>query len=66
MVKKNIRLDISDEMIAERRGGLSKMPKDMSFGILLKPPLRSAIISSEISSLIFFLTIIYYKKIKRT
>ena len=29
MAKKKGRLDISDEMIAERRGGSSKMPKDM-------------------------------------
>ena len=29
MAKKKIRLDISDEMIAERRGGSGKMPKDM-------------------------------------
>ena len=29
MAKKPIRLDISDEMIAERRGGISKMPDDM-------------------------------------
>ena len=29
MAKKPSRLDISDEMIAERRGGLRKMPKDM-------------------------------------
>jgi len=29
MAKKNTRLDISDEMIAERRGGSVKMPKDM-------------------------------------
>jgi len=29
MAKKPSRLDISDEMIAERRGGSSKMPKDM-------------------------------------
>ncbi len=30
MAKKKVKLDISDEMIAERRGGLGKMPKDMS------------------------------------
>jgi len=30
MAKKPSRLDISDEMIAERRGGSSKMPKDMA------------------------------------
>ena len=29
MAKKNTRLDISDEMIAERRGSSVKMPKDM-------------------------------------
>ena len=29
MVKKPTKLDISDEMIAERRGGSKKMPKDM-------------------------------------
>ena len=29
MAKKNTRLDISDEMIAERRGGTRKMPDDM-------------------------------------
>ena len=29
MAKKNTRLDISDEMIAERKVGLVKMPKDM-------------------------------------
>ena len=30
MAKKKAKLDISDEMIAERRGGSGKMPKDMS------------------------------------
>ena len=29
MAKKPTKLDISDEMIAERRGGSNKMPKDM-------------------------------------
>ena len=29
MSEKPTRLDISDEMIAERRGGISKMPDDM-------------------------------------
>ena len=29
MAKKKSRLDISDEMIAERRSGSGKMPKDM-------------------------------------
>ena len=29
MAKKPTKLDISDEMIAERRGGSRKMPKDM-------------------------------------
>ena len=30
MAKNKVKLDISDEMIAERRGGSGKMPKDMS------------------------------------
>ncbi|MAH02200.1 MAG: TRAP transporter permease DctQ, partial [Candidatus Pelagibacter sp.] len=29
MAKKSTKLDISDEMIAERRGGTGKMPDDM-------------------------------------